>query len=240
LKIPSNSPIDDLLDGGIQTRLLTHVYGSAGSGKTTLALQLSISVAMRGYDVIYFDAEEAFSASRLQQMMRDGEAARVMQRITVSQPVSFDEQNDYFQKLGAKGGKPWGLDNLGVIVVDTITRHYRVEYLRKPRVKVFRELAEQHIAALLKAARNFDVAVLLLNQVSSDVSRPRLLKPVGGDALSRVAKYEVSLQKEAESGIGCATLMKSPTSSRIGTKAEYVITESGMMEHTQQATNGPC
>jgi len=234
LKIPSNSPIDVLLDGGVKTGLVTHVYGSAGCGKTTLALQISISAAQRGYDVIYYDTEEAFPATRLRQMLADGEDARIMQRIIVSQPISFDEQHDCFLRLGAKGGRPWGLRGLKVAVVDTITRHYRTEYTRKPRVKVFRNLAEQQLPALLKAARKFDIAVLLLNQVSSDISGARLLKPVGGDAICRAAKYEVKLEKE-ENSIGYATLTKSPTPMQIGKKTDYAITGAGISQPAPQA-----
>jgi RecA/RadA recombinase len=239
LKIPSNSPIDALLDGGVQTGLVTHVYGSAGCGKTTLALQVSISAALRGYDVIYYDTEDAFPATRLRQMLVNGEDTCTMQRITISQPISFEEQHDCFLTLGAKGGEPWGLHDLRVAIVDTITRHYRTENTTKPHVKVFRKLAEQQLPALLKAARKFDIAILLLNQVSADMSGKQLFKPVGGDAISRAAKYEVKLQKEENSNIGCATLMKTPRPKQSGKKAYYVITGSGISQprtHTQTDT----
>nr|MDO8099382.1 AAA family ATPase [Candidatus Njordarchaeota archaeon] len=232
MKIPSNSPIDVLLDGGVKTGIVTHVYGPAGCGKTTLALQISISAALRGYEVIYCDTEEAFPATRLLQMLGDREDTRIVQRITVSQPISFDEQHDYFLRLGAKGGRSWGLQDLRVVIVDTITKHYRTEYTRKPHVKVFRKLAEQQLPALLRAARKFDIVVLLLNQVSSDTSNARILKPVGGDAISRAVKYEVKLEKEENSNIGCATLTKTPSPIQTGKKAEYAITESGISQPT--------
>jgi len=232
LKIPSNSPIDVLLDGGVRTGLVTHVYGPAGCGKTTLALQLSISAALHGYDVIYYDTEEAFPATRLRQMLGDGKDTLIMQRITVSQPISFDKQHNCFLRLATKGGKSWGLQDLRVAIVDTITKHYRTEYTIKPHVKVFRKLAEQQLPALLKAARKFDIAVLLLNQVSSDISNARILKPVGGDAISRASKYEVKLEKEEDSNIGCATLTKAPPPMQAGKKADYAITGSGISQPT--------
>jgi DNA repair protein RadB len=234
LIIPSNSPIDSLLDGGVQTGLLTHVYGSAGCGKTTLALQVSISAALCGYDVLYCDTEESFPPDRLSQMTGAGKEARELDRIIVSQPTSFDDQHDCFLRLGAEGGESWGLHQLRVVIVDTLTRHYRSEYSRKPRVKVFRKLADQQLPALLKAARKFDIAVLLLNQVSPDMSSTLNFKPVGGDAVSRIAKYELKLQKEENSGIGFATLTKAPRLAQTGKTTHYVITRYGITQTTPQ------
>jgi hypothetical protein len=117
MRISSGSPIDNLLDGGVQTGLLTHVYGCAGCGKTTFALHLSITACSLGYDVLYFDTEQMFPASRLHQIL-DGRDPAIMQRIAVAQPLSFEEQHDQFLTLHNSGGRSWSMTNLRLIIVE--------------------------------------------------------------------------------------------------------------------------
>ncbi|WXG47467.1 MAG: AAA family ATPase [Candidatus Atabeyarchaeum deiterrae] len=230
MRISSGSPIDNLLDGGVQTGLLTHVYGCAGCGKTTFALQLSITACSLGYDVLYFDTEQMFPASRLRQIL-DGRDPAFMQRIAVAQPLSFEEQHDQFLTLHNSGGRSWSMTNLGLIIVDTIAKHYRIEVALSPFTKVFRRFAEEQIPALLKIARKFDIAILLLNQVTADPSDPQISKPVGGDAVSRAAKYELKLEiLDTMKHIGLATITKSPLIRQIGSSAEYAITHLGITQ----------
>ena len=47
-KISTNSPLDELLDGGIDKRTITQVYGPPGVGKTNICLSIAIGVAKRG------------------------------------------------------------------------------------------------------------------------------------------------------------------------------------------------
>jgi DNA repair protein RadB len=234
LKFPSKTPIDALVDGGLQTGLVTHLYGPAGSGKTTFALHASITAALLGYDVLYFDAEEALPSNRLQQLLGRDESINVLRRITISQLTSFQEQRNQFLNLMENGGEPWGLQNLKLVVVDTIAKHYRLEVAKHPQGKVFRRLTEEQLPALLGAARRTDIAVLILNQVTPDFSHAQKIKPVGGDAVSRVSKYEIRLEMDCTTKcIKWATVEKTPKPGQIGKKIEYVITSVGL---TQPAT----
>ena len=42
-KIATNSPLDKLLDGGIEKRNITQIYGPPGSGKTNISLILCLN-----------------------------------------------------------------------------------------------------------------------------------------------------------------------------------------------------
>lgn len=56
--VPTFFPsIDKLLDGGFRTRALTVLGGDVGSGKSALALAISIRAARSGYDVAYVSGE---------------------------------------------------------------------------------------------------------------------------------------------------------------------------------------
>ena len=47
-KISTNSPLDELLDGGIDKRTITQIYGPPGAGKTNISLNIAVGVAKRG------------------------------------------------------------------------------------------------------------------------------------------------------------------------------------------------
>jgi DNA repair protein RadB len=231
MMIPSRTPIDELLNGGLQTGIVTHVYGPAGSGKTTFALHASVCAAELGYGVIYFDAEHTFPVNRLVQVLGGEEDDILFNKIKVIRPVSFQEQRDLFRELKESGGKPWGARNLALVVVDTIGSNYRLETARRPQGKVFRELIEEQMPALLRVAKRFDIAVLVLNQVTSNLSGAEDIRPVGGDAITRYARYEVKLEiEETETGMRWATVKKNPKHAQVGRKVKYVLTSNGITQ----------
>jgi RecA/RadA recombinase len=229
MKILSRTPLDALLDGGLQTGVVTHVHGSAGSGKTTFALHASVSTAQLEHDVLYFDTEQTFPTSRLVQVSGYEGSDILFQRITVVQPLSFQRQADLFSQLAESGGEPWKLHNLALVVVDTIASNYRLEIAKRPQGRVFKELVEKQMPALLRAARKFDITVLILNQVTSNLSSAQV-RPVGGDAVSRYSKYQVELEiEEIEPGTRSATIEKAPKNNA-GKKVRYILTSTGMTE----------
>ena len=64
-KISTNSPLDELLDGGIEKRTITQIYGPPGVGKTNICLNIAIGVAKRGKKVVYIDTEGGISVDRI-------------------------------------------------------------------------------------------------------------------------------------------------------------------------------
>lgn len=67
------SPLDGLLDGGLERDAITLVFGEGGSGKTNLALQCAREVAAAGKRIAYVDTE-GVSSVRLRQVFSHGNA----------------------------------------------------------------------------------------------------------------------------------------------------------------------
>jgi len=66
-KMITNSPMDKLLNGGIERDAITNIYGPAGSGKTNIALAATI-ITSGEKKVIYMDTEGSFSLERFRQL----------------------------------------------------------------------------------------------------------------------------------------------------------------------------
>ena len=62
--------LDQFLGGGIKEGLITDVYGSNATGKTQLALQISLNVLKNGGQVLFQDTTGEFRPERLVEMMQ--------------------------------------------------------------------------------------------------------------------------------------------------------------------------
>ena len=63
-------PLDDLLNGGIESNTITEIYGEPGSGKTNFCLQASRECASNGKIVAYIFSD-SLSPKRLYQLCKD-------------------------------------------------------------------------------------------------------------------------------------------------------------------------
>lgn len=96
-KIPTNSPIDEILGGGVEKGTITQFYGPPGSGKTNIAIKLAVEVAKRGKKVIFIDTEGGLSIERVKQIAGDN-FNKVAPNILIYEPSSFYEQGIVIQK----------------------------------------------------------------------------------------------------------------------------------------------
>ena len=78
--------LDSLLDGGLERGIITTLFGSAGSGKSNIAMLSALSVAERVKKVVFIDTEKSLSAERIKQLRPQG-----------------------YKQIIKKGQKPWQL-----------------------------------------------------------------------------------------------------------------------------------
>ena len=86
-------------------------------------------------------------------------------------------------------------DKVGLIVVDTISMHYRIECAKTKNVKRINNELGFQIAMLNEIARKKNIPVLLTNQVYSDFLEKDAVKMVGGDILRYSSKCLIELIK---------------------------------------------
>lgn len=151
-------PLDELLGGGLESGIITRVYGEAGSGKTNLCLQASRQCVLSGKKVAYIDTE-GVSVERIRQICVDCDYKKILRDILFFTPSSFEEQEQMLNDaISTKG--------IGLIVVDTITMFYRLN-LENDHEGGIRSFTRQ-VTNLQVAAREKDLFVLLTEQVYTD------------------------------------------------------------------------
>lgn len=184
--VPLNCGLDELLGGGIRTRTITQIYGPPGSGKTNIALQAAINAVRMGKRVVYIDPESGFSEKRLEQIVGK-EKEKVLENIILFEPENFEEQGKIISSLHK-------LEDIGLVIVDSIVYHYRLEMDQDNPRPLSQELGRQ-VAELLNLARKKNVAVLITNQVYTNIDNGHV-EPVGGDTLKYGSKIIIELTKE--------------------------------------------
>ncbi|RZD32532.1 MAG: hypothetical protein CXT74_02710 [Methanobacteriota archaeon] len=115
-RLPTGCPsLDELLGGGVEAGALTLVYGEPGSGKTSLALQLSREVLASGGKSVLFIDTEGLSAERLEQVC-GGEAP---DGLSIAAPV---DQAELLELLKSRDNPP------ALLIIDTVNAYARLEY----------------------------------------------------------------------------------------------------------------
>jgi DNA repair protein RadB len=192
--------MDELLQGGFERDIITTLYGPAGSGKTNICQLFALSVVRSGKKVIFIDTEGGFSVERMKQIAPEN-TPDVLKRIIFLTPHTFDEQRNAFEKLDRLMS-----EEIGAIIVDTISMLYRLEMGKSDDVyKVNRELGFQ-IAYLTEIARKYKIPVIISNQVYANFEDRTRTNMVGGDILKYGSKCLIELC--VHSGFRTAILRK--------------------------------
>ena len=195
------------LYGGYEPGIVTMIAGPPASGKTNFVILASCSQAKKGTKVIFIDTEGGFSAERVKQITGDS-YGEVLKNILLLQPMGFDEQKKLFVKLGEQSKK----EAIGLIVIDGMAMHYRLELgevknkeskNEEEIKKVNRALAWQ-MKLLAEICRKQEIPVIITNQVYheflSEEERKKGIKPgvnlVGGDLMKYWSKAIIELKNE--------------------------------------------
>ncbi len=219
-KLSTNSPLDELLGGGIDKRTITQIYGPPGVGKTNVALNISVNVAKEGKKVIYIDTEGGISVERIKQISGD-DFEIVAKNIIVFEPTSFKEQEDDLNLI-----EEWLDSNDGeveLIVLDSAVALFRVE-----EDKSKSHLLGKQMQQLSTFAINHDLAVLVTNQIYASFDEGSdEMAPVGGTIIQYRSKIIIELKREEGTSQRIALLKRHKTR-REGLAIHFSITNDGI------------
>ena len=189
VKIQTGSRIlDELLEGGYETDIVTTIFGPAGSGKTNICIVSALKEVKEGKKVIYIDSEGGFSVERLKQLTPDYK--EVLDNILFLKPATFDEQKSSFEQL-----KNIVNENIGLIVIDSIVMLYRLEIAKTDDIYNINRQLGQQLGFLTEIARKQNIPILVTNQVYADFENKEKVNMVGGDILKYGSKCIIELQK---------------------------------------------
>ncbi|MEE8401697.1 MAG: DNA repair and recombination protein RadA [Candidatus Hydrothermarchaeaceae archaeon] len=207
--------LNGLLGGGVETQAITEFFGEFGSGKTQICHQLAVSIQMPdeenglGKSVIYIDTENTFRPERIIQMAEgagvDPEA--VLENIIVARAYNSDHQMIIVDKAESLLKEK----NVGIIVVDSLTSHFRADYTGRGMLAGRQQKLNRHMHDLQKLSDIYNLAVVVTNQV---MARPDFFfgdptTPIGGHIVGHSSTFRIYLRK-SKGGKRVARLIDSP------------------------------
>ncbi len=211
----SSKALNDLLGGGIETQAISEFYGEFGSGKTQIMHQLAVDATMPvekggfGSHVLMIDTENTFRPERIVQMSKAKglDPEEVLKSIHVARAYNSHHQI----LLGEKAAELTKEFPIRLLIVDSLTAHFRSEYMGRGTLSERQQLLNRHMHDLLKFGTIFNAAVAVTNQVTArpDVFFGDPTAPIGGNIVGHTATFRVYLRK-SKAGKRIARLVDSP------------------------------
>ncbi|WWC98391.1 meiotic recombinase Dmc1 [Kwoniella sp. B9012] len=198
--------VDAMLGGGIPTQSITEVFGEFRTGKTQLCHTLCISTQLpedqggASGKVAFIDTEGTFRPDRVKAVAdRYGvDAAMALDNVLCARAWSSEQQCDLLVDLAVRFVED---RTYKLLIVDSIMNLFRQDYSGRGELSERQQKLNQFLARLQKLAEEFNVAVILTNQVQADPGAAAMFaagsnaKPVGGHILAHASAVRIHLRK---------------------------------------------
>jgi len=208
--------VDELMGGGLETQTITEFYGEYGSGKSQLCHQLCVNVQLPpergglGGAALYIDTENTFRTERIVQMAQHLglNPEDVVRNIIFAEAYTSDHQ----MFLVDNADKVVKENSIRLIIVDSLTAHFRSEYLGREMLAERQQKLNKHLHKLIRLARAFNAVAVVTNQVMAkpDVFFGDSVHPVGGHIVAHTSHTRIYLRKSARGPVRIARLVSSP------------------------------
>ncbi|MCJ2513731.1 MAG: DNA repair and recombination protein RadA [Candidatus Thermoplasmatota archaeon] len=192
---------DELLGGGFETQSIIELFGEFGSAKTQIAHQLCVAVQLPtdlgglNKQAFFIDTENTFRPERIQQMAEalDLDPDNVLQNIHVARAYNSSHQMLLVEKVKELSKEIPG----GLLVVDSLTAHFRAEYIGRGALADRQQKLNKHMHDLLRWGDLNNGVVCVTNQVSSkpDAFFGDPTRPIGGHIVGHTATFRLYLRK---------------------------------------------
>ncbi|MCC7571736.1 DNA repair and recombination protein RadA [Candidatus Micrarchaeota archaeon] len=200
----SSQKLDELLGGGIETMAITEFYGKFGSGKSQINFQAAVNVQLPkekgGLEggALWVDTESTFRPDRVVQIAEAHglDPKQILDNILVAKAINSDHQIVLIEKADEIIKE----NNIKLIIVDSLTAHFRADYAGRGALGERQQKLNKHIHILQQLADKHNLAILIANQV---MDNPGILfgdptTPIGGNVLGHAATYRVYLRKSKD------------------------------------------
>jgi DNA repair protein RadA len=239
LRLTSGSKaVDGLLDGGLETQTITEFYGEYGSGKSQICHQLCVDVQLPpekgglGGAALYVDTENTFRTERIVQMSKHLglDPEQIVRNIIYAEAYTSDHQ----MFLLENADEIIKQNNVKLIIVDSLTAHFRSEYIGREMLAPRQQRLNKHMHKLIGLARAFNAVAVVTNQVMAkpDVFFGDAVHPIGGHIVGHTSHTRVYLRRASHGPVRIARLVSSPYLPE--GEEIFKVTENGIEDVTEE------
>jgi RecA/RadA recombinase len=204
--------LDNLLGGGIAAGTITDIFGAGGSGKTQLAMQISLNSLQDGV-VLYQDTTGGFRPERMLQLMEQKDLqSSLLDNMIIARITNTAEQVEYVKKIFQLRPK--------LVVIENITDLFTFEYSRETNSleKQIRFMEYMHLLSMTSIDTKIPIVVTNIVRNSDDREVENLNK-----SISMFTHKKIKLEKDGQ-------IYRAQVLPSFGNKKEivYKITQAGL------------
>lgn len=229
--------LNSILKGGFNTMEISEVYGEFRCGKTqlchTMCVVAQLPKDMGGAEgkVVYIDTEGTFRPERIQQIAeRYGvDPDQALENISVARAYNSEMQKDFADDLMEQ----FKTDQYRLLIVDSVMACFRIDYTGRAELSERQQELGRFLNKVMMLSEEFNICVLMTNQVQSDPGASALFagvdgrKPIGGHVLAHASTTRILLRKgRGEERV--AKIIDSPDCPE--KEATYIITNGGISD----------
>ncbi|MCL2173002.1 MAG: DNA repair and recombination protein RadA [Nitrososphaerota archaeon] len=208
--------LDKIVAGGLETQTITELYGEYGCGKSQVCHQLCVNVQLPieqgglNGGVLYIDTENTFRLERIVQMANHLglNPEEVVKNIIYAEAYTSDHQ----MFLLENADEIVKANNIKLIIVDSLTAHFRSEYIGREMLASRQQRLNKHMHKLTALARAFNAVAVVTNQVMAkpDQFFGDAIHPIGGNIVGHTSQTRIYLRRASHGPIRIARLVSSP------------------------------
>ena len=224
---------DELLNGGLESQSIVELFGEFGSCKTQVCFQLAVNATLpeeRGgldSEVVIIDSENTFRPERIIQMANylGVDPDETLSKIHVAR--AFNSQHQVL--LVDKAMELAQTRKIRLLIVDSLTSHFRAEYVGRGALAERQQILNRHMHDLLNFATVNNAVIAVTNQVAAkpDAFFGDPTRPIGGHIVGHTATFRLYLRK-GKAGKRIARLIDSPNLPE--GEAIFTVTEDGIKD----------
>ena len=178
-------------------------------------------------DTVWIDTEQTFRPERIRQMAEalDLDVEAILKRIHVARAF-----NSHHQMLLVEKAQELTQDfPIRLVVIDSLTAHFRAEYIGRGVLAERQQLLNKHIHELMRFGDIHNTVIYVTNQVHAkpDAFFGDPTRPVGGHIVGHSATFRVYLRK-SKGGKRIARLIDSPNLPEA--EAVFSVSEDGIRD----------
>ncbi|GIY84510.1 DNA repair protein RAD51 homolog 1 [Caerostris darwini] len=196
--------LDKLLGGGIETGSITEIFGEFRTGKTqlchTLAVTCQLPIDYNGGEgkCLYIDTEGTLRPERLIATCNRYNLSpdAVLENVACARAYNTDHQMQLLVQAAAMMTE----SRYALLIVDSATALYRTDYSGRGELSARQMHLAKFLRMLLRLSDEFGVAVVITNQVVSQVDGAAMFaadpkKPIGGNIIAHASTTRLYLRK---------------------------------------------
>ena len=208
--------LDDILFDGISDGTITDIFGFRGTGKTQMALQISLNLLKDEKTVLFVDTTGEFRPERLLEILKNRNLDNsLLNRLKIARVTNTQEQIDLIQKIKST-------NDVAMLIIDNVADLFSFEYSKKEQFNLQYQKFMNYMHDLAQLAINKKIPIVITNQLmnANDTEYEKM-----NYSISNYTHQKIKLEKQRDHYQ--ATIL-SPFSQKI--RFFYKIKKMGLVE----------